>query len=179
MNAAKRELLEETGYIAKEIQHFYTYHPSISKSRQLVHIFMAKDLVEDKSNHDGAEDITRVEIVSVEQLKHLIKLRKIESAGTLIAYLVCCAGIIIWPESKFNFDLETKGEQGQLNINYRTGRAILFRIVLTSSFAPQTCCIGKRIVERPIRGSLVIFTFIFVIQIIYHSSTWDTGARLK
>jgi ADP-ribose pyrophosphatase len=95
MKTAKRELLEETGYIAKEIQHFYTYHPSISKSRQLVHIFRAKHLVEYKSNHDGTEDITGVEIVSIEQLKHMIKQRKIESAGTLIAYLVCCAGIII------------------------------------------------------------------------------------
>jgi ADP-ribose pyrophosphatase len=83
------------GYIAKKIQHFYTYHQSISKSRQLVHIFRAKDLVEDKSNHDGTEDITRLEIVSVEQLKHLIKVRKIESTGTLIAYLVCCTGIVI------------------------------------------------------------------------------------
>ena len=35
----KRELLEETGYIAKEIQHVYKYHPSVSKSRQLVHIY--------------------------------------------------------------------------------------------------------------------------------------------
>jgi ADP-ribose pyrophosphatase len=45
MKAAKGDLLEETGYIAKEIQHFYTYHASISKSRQLVHVFKAKDLV--------------------------------------------------------------------------------------------------------------------------------------
>ena len=95
MQYGLRELLDETEYIAKEIQHFYTYHPSISKSRQVVHVFRAKDLVEGKSNHDGTEDIMRLEIVSVEQLKHLIKVRKIESARTLIAYLVCCTGIII------------------------------------------------------------------------------------
>ena len=91
---AKRELLEETGYIAKEIQHVYTYHPSVSKSRQLVHIYRAKDLIEDKSNHDGTEDIIKLEIVSTRELRNMIKERKIESAGTLIAYLICCTGIV-------------------------------------------------------------------------------------
>ncbi|PWU82275.1 MAG: hypothetical protein DLM72_02605 [Candidatus Nitrosopolaris wilkensis] len=93
-NTAKRELLEETGYLAKEIQHVYTYHPSVSKSRQLVHIFRTKDLIEDKSNKDDTEDIIGVEIVSIEELKNMIIERKIESAGTLIAYLICCTGIL-------------------------------------------------------------------------------------
>jgi len=57
MQYGLRELLDETEYIAKEIQHFYTYHPSISKSRQVVHVFRAKDLVEGKSNHDGTEGL--------------------------------------------------------------------------------------------------------------------------
>jgi ADP-ribose pyrophosphatase len=91
---AKRELLEETGYLANEIQYVYTYHPSVSKSRQLVHIFRAKDLIEDKSNHDGTEDIIRLEVVSIEELKNMIKERRIQNAGTLIAYLICCTGIL-------------------------------------------------------------------------------------
>jgi ADP-ribose pyrophosphatase len=90
---AKRELLEETGYVAEEMQHVYSYHPSVSKSRQLVHIFNAKNLTEHKSNHDGTEDIIRVEIVSTKVLNLMIKEREIESAGTLIAYLICCTGI--------------------------------------------------------------------------------------
>jgi ADP-ribose diphosphatase len=91
---AKRELLEETGYIANKIDYVYTYHPSVSKSRQLVYIFRATDLIEEKDNHNGAEDIIRTEIVSVEELKHMIKQRRIESAGTLLAYLICCSGIL-------------------------------------------------------------------------------------
>jgi hypothetical protein len=89
-----KENCQRTGYIAKEIQRFYTYHPSISKLRQLVYVFKAEDLVQDKSNHDGTEDIARIKIVSIEQLKCLIIVRKVESAGTLIAYLACCSGII-------------------------------------------------------------------------------------
>ena len=91
---AKRELLEETGYLANEIQYIYTYHPSVSKSRQLVHIFRANDLIEDKSNNDGTEDIIRLEIVSIDELKNMIKGRRIQNAGTLIAYLICCTGIL-------------------------------------------------------------------------------------
>ena len=92
---AKRELLEETGYIANKIDYMYTYHPSVSKSSQLVYIFRAYDLIEEKANnHKGGEDIVRTEIISVGELENMIKQRRIESAGTLLAYLICCSGIL-------------------------------------------------------------------------------------
>src|ERR671932_996973 len=53
---AKRELVEETGYFANKIQYVYSYHPSVSKSRQIVHVFRANDLVKGKSEHDRTED---------------------------------------------------------------------------------------------------------------------------
>ena len=90
---AKRELLEETGYIANRIDYMYTYHPSVSKSSQLVYIFRASDLIEEKANHDGGEDIIRTEIISIKELENMIRQRSIESAGTLLAYLICCSGI--------------------------------------------------------------------------------------
>ena len=92
-NAAKRELLEETGYIANRIDHMYTYHPSVSKSSQLVYIFRACDLIEEKASHDGGEDIIRTEIISVEELENMIRQRRIKSAGTLLAFLICCSGM--------------------------------------------------------------------------------------
>lgn len=90
---AKRELLEETGYIANRIDYMYTYHPSVSKSSQLVYIFRACDLIEQRANHDGVEDIIRTEIISVEELENMIRERRIKSAGTLLAYLICCSGM--------------------------------------------------------------------------------------
>ena len=53
MATAKRELLEETGYLASAIEHVYSYHPSVSNSRQLVHVFKATELSKDKyrGNH--------------------------------------------------------------------------------------------------------------------------------
>src|SRR3989442_14433515 len=87
-NYSRRQVILRTKF------NIYTYHSSVSKSRQLVHIFRAKDLIEDKSNHDGIEDIIRLEIVSIEELKNMIKERRIQNAGTLIAYLICCTGIL-------------------------------------------------------------------------------------
>ena len=90
MTTAKRELLEETGYLAKTLDHVYSYHPSVSKSRQIVHLFKAAYLTNEKPKHDPTEEITDIEAIAVSQLKDLIKEKKVENAGTLIAYLICC-----------------------------------------------------------------------------------------
>jgi ADP-ribose pyrophosphatase len=91
ITTAKRELLEETGYSAKVIEHVYSYHPSVSKSMQLVHLFKATDLTKDKPRYETTEVITGIETLTVCQLKDLIKEKKVENAGTLIAYLICCS----------------------------------------------------------------------------------------
>lgn len=86
---AKRELQEETGYSAGDMQLMYTYHPSVSRSNQNVHVFKASGLVEGTSRHDGGEDI-QVEVLSKNALRDLIAEGKVESAGTLISFLLCC-----------------------------------------------------------------------------------------
>lgn len=90
VQTAKRELLEETGYIANTIEYMYSYYPSVSKSKQSVHVFRAKELVKDKSNHEDTEDIEVIENVKLQDIVKMIKERKIESAGTLLAYFICC-----------------------------------------------------------------------------------------
>jgi len=92
---ATRELLEETGYHAREIKEVYTYNPSINISKQLIHIFRGRNLVkgEYEQDNDSVEDIRKVEIVSIEELKRMIMAGKVENAGTLIAYLICCTGM--------------------------------------------------------------------------------------
>ena len=90
---ATRELLEETGR-AREIQEVYTYNPSVNISKQ--HILRGRNLVKGEYEHDrdSIEDIRNVEIVSVEELKRMIITGKVENAGTLIAYLICCTGML-------------------------------------------------------------------------------------
>jgi len=67
----------------------------ISINFQLIHIFRGRNLVKGEYKHDSdtIEDIRNVEIVTVEKLKHMIIAGKVENAGTLIAYLICCTGI--------------------------------------------------------------------------------------
>ena len=91
---ARRELKEETGFYAKKLRHVYSYHPSVSKSRQIVHVFSATHLAEGDTRQDSTEDI-QVETVSVSRLGRLIREQKVDNAGTLIAYLLCCTGIKI------------------------------------------------------------------------------------
>ncbi len=88
--SAKRELEEETGYTSNDIQYIYSYHPSISKTKQSVHVFKAKDLIEGKPRHDRTEDIRNIERMSIDKLAELVREKQIESAGTLIAFFICC-----------------------------------------------------------------------------------------
>lgn len=93
-NTARRELLEETGYRAREIEEVYAYHPSVSISKQFVHVYRARSLIKGEYKHDSMEDIRKIDFVTVKELKQMIAKRKVESAGTLIAYLMCCTGIL-------------------------------------------------------------------------------------
>lgn len=89
--AAERELEEETGYNAKKIEYIYKYHPSVSRARQTVHVFRATNLTYmGSTKHDRGEDI-RIEMLTVKQLKQLICKGKVECAGTLVSYLLCCS----------------------------------------------------------------------------------------
>lgn len=88
---AKRELEEETGYGAKKVEYVYSYHPSVGRTRQSVHVFRATGLARiSATRHDSGEQIS-METVTTTKLRQLIAKGKVENAGTLIAYLLCCA----------------------------------------------------------------------------------------
>jgi hypothetical protein len=70
------------------------YIHTIHISKQIIHVFRAKDLIEGEYKHDSVGDIRKIEIVAVEELKHMIIEAKVENAGTLIGYLLCCTGIL-------------------------------------------------------------------------------------
>jgi hypothetical protein len=68
----------------------YSYPHAVSRTRQSVHVFRATGLVlAGATRHDGGEQIS-MKKVKVKQLCRLITKGKVENAGTLIAYLLCC-----------------------------------------------------------------------------------------
>lgn len=91
LETARRELAEETGYVAKKIEYVYRYHPSVSRTKQQVHIFRATGLSRQiATQHDSGEYIN-TKIMTVNKLRKMIEKQKVENAGTLISFLLCCA----------------------------------------------------------------------------------------
>ena len=90
LDTSKRELEEETGYRARKMEYVYEYHPAVGRTNQSVHVFRATGLGKGyKTRHDSGEQIS-TKIVSVKDLHELIERGKVNNAGTLIAYLLCC-----------------------------------------------------------------------------------------
>ncbi len=54
---AKRELTEETGYIAESMENIGKIAPSPGYSNEIIHLYIAKDLTETKQNLDSDEII--------------------------------------------------------------------------------------------------------------------------
>jgi ADP-ribose pyrophosphatase len=80
----RRELVEETAYKARQITWLYTYAPAIGYSNELIHLYVGKDLKKLETAIDGNE-ISSVHILSLEEVKGMIRDHKIVDSKTLIA----------------------------------------------------------------------------------------------
>lgn len=70
LECARRELEEETGYQAKELTYLYKFYSSIGLCDEIIHIYVAKGLIQTQQNLDEHE------VISVERytLDELIKM---------------------------------------------------------------------------------------------------------
>lgn len=80
---AKRELIEETGYKAKNIKKILEFYPAAGYSSEKIHIFIAKGLSLVGVNTEPDEFIKTV-ILTRNQIKKLYKEGKIKDSKTLI-----------------------------------------------------------------------------------------------
>lgn len=87
LQAAKRELKEETGYKAKKWTRLASYWPSPGFLEEKMHVFMAEDLSEGEQTPMEDERI-ETRWFTKKQLNQLIADRKVEDGKTLIGYLV-------------------------------------------------------------------------------------------
>lgn len=81
-----RELEEETGYRARRIKKMLSFWPTAAFSDEVIHLYLATDLVATKAHPDDDEFIELVR-VSPAQLDSLIRRGRIRDSKTLIAFL--------------------------------------------------------------------------------------------
>jgi ADP-ribose pyrophosphatase len=84
---ANRELQEETGYKAGEIEQLLSYHPSTEYSDQVYHIFIAEELIEGKTDREKYE-IMEVEILDIDSVIERIIEGTITDGRTIITILL-------------------------------------------------------------------------------------------
>jgi len=84
--AAIRELEEETGYLASNIEFLRGYHPSVGYSDEKIKIYLATNLKKTKQHLDEEEDINVVEI-PLEELIEMLNKNEIITASTTIALM--------------------------------------------------------------------------------------------
>ena len=86
--AAKRELEEETGLIAKTLEHMITIYPSTGYTSERVHIFLAKEFEKGHVHLDETEEILEIVKIPLEECIENAKNGKLENASQVIAILL-------------------------------------------------------------------------------------------
>jgi ADP-ribose pyrophosphatase len=80
---AIRELQEETSYRAKCLLSLFRYYPAIGYSNEVIHIFAASGLEKSAGNRED-DEISRVQVVGLDQIHDLILQGAIQDGKTVI-----------------------------------------------------------------------------------------------
>ena len=87
IDTAKRELLEETGYTADNLEKLTSFYSSPGFTNEIIHIFVAQNLTSGEAKPDEDEYI-EVEKYSIEELKQMIEDKEIKDSKSIIAILM-------------------------------------------------------------------------------------------
>ncbi len=90
MHTAKRELAEETGYIAGRLTRLFGIYEAPGSLTQFLHIYLARNL-EKKKAHTERDEIITLSKVSLEKALSMIRSNRIRDAKTIcgILYYSC------------------------------------------------------------------------------------------
>lgn len=86
-DAALRELKEETGIIAKNIEFLTSYYSSCGYTNEKIYIYIAKDFTYGKQKFDETEEILEVEKIKIEDAVNKIFDEEFCHASTKVAIL--------------------------------------------------------------------------------------------
>jgi ADP-ribose pyrophosphatase len=84
MEAAKRELMEETGYSTRKIKYLQWYYTS-SRTLQKGHVFFAETGDKSSTRREPSE-LQRVRLVTDAYIEDKIRMGQVKHAATLVAY---------------------------------------------------------------------------------------------
>lgn len=85
-SAAKRELKEETGYTAGNIEFLMQFYPSVGYSEEILYLYLCTDLTPGETNFDENEAID-IEEYEIAELHEMVMAGKIQDAKTIIAIM--------------------------------------------------------------------------------------------
>ena len=86
MDAAKRELEEETGYTADELTRLVEVYPSPGYTDEIIYVFLAKNVVY-RGSHPDEDEFVNVQFVPLSQAEDMIERGEICDAKTIAAIL--------------------------------------------------------------------------------------------
>lgn len=87
MEAALRELKEETGYTAGHIQKLTQMYPSVGYSQEILHIFLCTQLTAGETNPDENEAID-IEEYEIDMLVDMVMQGQIQDGKSQVAILM-------------------------------------------------------------------------------------------
>lgn len=88
MDAAIRELEEETGYQAGQVQPLISIYPTVAYSNEKIDVYLATDLIKSSQHLDEDEFLTveEWELADLEKLIYSGKLQDSKTVGAILAY---------------------------------------------------------------------------------------------
>lgn len=86
VEAAKRELVEETGYVSNNFELIDSYYPSLGYSGEKISIVLATDCEKKDTQHLDSDEFINCFIASFDELKYLLENNYIVDATTKLTY---------------------------------------------------------------------------------------------
>ena len=91
LKCAKRELLEETGYKAKRIEHLIRFFPKLGYNTQIIDCYVATELVKISEPNLDENELITVKKIKFKKLLNMIKNGKISGSYTICAVMIYAA----------------------------------------------------------------------------------------
>jgi len=87
LKCAKRELLEETGYKAKKIEHLIRFFPKLGYNTQIIDCYVATELTKISEPNLDEDELITVKKIKFRKLLNMINNGKISGSYTICAAL--------------------------------------------------------------------------------------------